>query len=241
MRVLAAAGADPKAVMPDGTTALMLAAGNGESRARDERRNETRRQICVCDWGVMEDERVVLEAVTVALSLGSDVDTVNKAGETALHSAASMRYDTVVQLLAGKGADPNVRNKRGQTPLAAVTGSGGSRAAADGDPYGEQVAKYGGAAAQIGRGRVTNLSNPFCGLKGADEHGEKTGRVGERARCACGGVCPASCAGPKRNRRDPCGTRAVRYYRASRSRPPVRSSSKKYGQPSPRVTGLTPF
>ena len=78
MRALAAAGADPKAVMPDGTTALMLAAGNGESRARDERRNETRRQICVCDWGVMEDESVVLDAVTVAVNLGSDVNAVEQ-------------------------------------------------------------------------------------------------------------------------------------------------------------------
>ena len=94
MRALAAGGADPQAVMPDGTTALMLAAGNGEARARDARRDETRRQICVCDWGVMEDESVVLEAVTVALSLGSDVNAVNKAGDTALHSAASMRYDS---------------------------------------------------------------------------------------------------------------------------------------------------
>jgi uncharacterized protein len=150
MRLLAAAGADPKAVMPDGTTALMLAAGNGESRARDERRNETRRQVCVCDWGVMEDERVVLEAVTVALSLGGDVNAANKAGETALHSAASMRYDTVVQLLAGKGADLNVKNKRGQTPLASVTGGGGSRAAADGDPYGQQVASTAALLRKLG-------------------------------------------------------------------------------------------
>ena len=140
MRVLAAGGADPKAVMPDGTTALMLAAGNGESRARDERRNETRRQVCVCDWGVMEDESVVLEAVTLALSLGSDVNSSNKAGDTALHSAAAMRYDTVIQLLAAKGADLSARNKRGQTALAAVTGGGGVRAVTERDAYGNQAA-----------------------------------------------------------------------------------------------------
>ena len=121
MRALAAGGADPQAVMPDGTTALMLAAGNGEARARDARRNETRRQICVCDWGVMEDERVVLEAVTIALSMGNDVNAVNKAGETALHGAASMRYDTVVEWLAKQGADLNVKNKRGLTPLGAIS------------------------------------------------------------------------------------------------------------------------
>jgi len=146
MRVLAAGGADPQSVMPDGTTALMLAAGNGEARARDERRNETRRQICVCDWGVMEDESVVLEAATVALSLGSDVNAINKAGDTALHSAASMRYDAVVQLLAQKGADLSVKNKRGQTPLAAITGGGGGRAAADGDAYGTQISSQSTAA-----------------------------------------------------------------------------------------------
>jgi ankyrin repeat protein len=150
MRVLAAGGADTKAVMPDGTTALMLAAGHGESRARDERRNETRRQICVCDWGVMEDESAVLEAVTVALSLGSDVNTANRAGETALHNAAAMRYDTVVQFLAGKGADLNVKNKRGQTPLGAITGGAGGRAIADGDPYWNQVASTAALLRKLG-------------------------------------------------------------------------------------------
>jgi ankyrin repeat protein len=133
MRALADGGADPQAVMPDGTTALMLAAGNGESRARDARRDETRRQICVCDWGVMEDERVVLDASTLALSLGGDVNAANDAGNTALHSAAAMRYDTVVRWLAQRGADLNVKNKRGQTPLAAIAGGGRSRASTD-DP-----------------------------------------------------------------------------------------------------------
>jgi uncharacterized protein len=140
MRVLAAAGADSQAVMPDGTTALMLAAGNGEARARDARRDETRRQICVCDWGVMEDESQVLDAVKVALGLGGDVNAVNKAGDTALYGAAGMRYDRVVQFLAENGADVNVKNKRGLTPLAAITGGGRSRASADSDAYGVQSA-----------------------------------------------------------------------------------------------------
>ena len=132
MRALAAGGADPHAVMPDGTTALMLAAGNGESRARDERRHENRRQICVCDWGVLESDAQVLDAVTVALSYGSDVNALNNAGDTALHSAASMGYNSVVQALAEKGADLNVKNKRGQTPLGALTRGRGAAAGADG-------------------------------------------------------------------------------------------------------------
>ena len=74
----------------------------------------------------------------------------NKAGETALHSAASMRYDTVVQLLARNGADLNVKNKRGQTPLAAITGSGGGRAVPEGDPYGQQVASTAALLRKLG-------------------------------------------------------------------------------------------
>src|SRR4029453_15774526 len=139
MRALAAGGADPRLVMPDGTTALMPAAGHGESRARDERRNETRRQICVCDWGVIEPDSQVLDAVKIALDGGSDVNAVNKAGDTALHSAASMGYDSVVELLADRGANLSVKNKRGQTPLGALTRGKGNQPAAD--DYGFLTAK----------------------------------------------------------------------------------------------------
>jgi uncharacterized protein len=141
MRALAAGGADPKLVMPDGTTALMLAAGNGEARARTDfiRRNETRRQICVCDGGIVEDESRVLAAVTVALAVDADVNVANKAGDTALHNAAFHGFNSIVQLLADKGADVNAKNKRGQTPLAALTAPRG-RGAVDpdgaGDAYG---------------------------------------------------------------------------------------------------------
>jgi ankyrin repeat protein len=135
MRALAAAGADQQLTMPDGTTALMLASGNGEARARDERRNETRRQICVCDWGVIESDSQVLDAVNVVLASGPDVNAINKAGDTALHSAAAMGYDSVIQLLAEKNANLNVKNKRGQTPLGLLTRAKAGGGAGD-DAYG---------------------------------------------------------------------------------------------------------
>ena len=129
MRALSAGGADVQLAMPDGTTALMLAAGHGESRARTDfvRRNETRRQICVCDGGVVESESQVLSAMTAALAAGADVNAVNRTGDTAMHFAAAMGFDTVVQLLADKSADVNVKNKRGLTPLALARGGGGRR------------------------------------------------------------------------------------------------------------------
>lgn len=129
MRALAAAGVDPRLTMPNGTTALMMAAGTFEARARDERRNLNRRGICVCDGGVLEDASRVKEAVRASLDLGIDVNAINAAGDTALHAAASMGYESVVQLLASVGASLNVKNKRGQTPLATL--SKGRRPAGD--------------------------------------------------------------------------------------------------------------
>jgi uncharacterized protein len=129
MRALAAGGADVQLAMPDGTTALMLVAGQGETRARTDfvRRNETRRQICVCDGGVVEGESQVHSAMMVALAAGADVNAVNRTGDAAIHFAVTMGFDSVVQLLADKGADVNVKNKRGLTPLALARGGGGRR------------------------------------------------------------------------------------------------------------------
>jgi ankyrin len=132
MHELAAAGVDSRATMPNGTTALMMAAGTFEARAPDERKNLTRRGISVYDGGELEEASRVKEAVKAALALGIDVNAVNKAGDTALHAAASMGYEPVVQLLADHGADLNVKNKRGQTPLATL--SKGRRLADDDTP-----------------------------------------------------------------------------------------------------------
>ena len=146
MQALASAGVDPQITMPNGTTALMMAAGTFEARARDERRNLTRRGICVCDGGELEDAHRVAEAVKAALAQGIDVNAINKAGDTALHAATAMGYQPVVQLLAASGANLNVKNKRGQTPLATL--SKGRRPADDDEPdaTGAAVAAAGSVA-----------------------------------------------------------------------------------------------
>ena len=114
MKALVAGGADVTLTMKDGTTALMLATGTGSGN------NATRRGIAVIDGGVVEPETAVLEAVAAALDLGADVNAANQAGDTALHAAATKGLNTVVQLLADKGAQLNAKNKRGLTPLAAL-------------------------------------------------------------------------------------------------------------------------
>jgi len=68
----------------------------------------------------VEPESAVLKTVAAALDLGADVNASNQAGDTALHTAATRGLNTVVQLLADKGAQLNAKNKRGLTPLAAL-------------------------------------------------------------------------------------------------------------------------
>lgn len=106
MKFLVAAGADPAIADSDGTTPLMMAAG----RARVD--NETR-----------VPESAALEATRLALDLKMDVNAVNKAGETALHSAALAGLDTVVKLLVERGATVNAKTKAGKTPLATAEGT----------------------------------------------------------------------------------------------------------------------
>lgn len=115
MKALLANGADPKATMPNGATALMLAAG------MDTPANEDRRGINVIDFGKPEPESKVLPAVEAALIAAGDVNSTNKRGDTALHAAVTHRYETVIQFLTGHGANVNAKNNNGQTPLALVT------------------------------------------------------------------------------------------------------------------------
>lgn len=126
MRVMAEHGADPFFVhylkwwrgggagntaverVEGSTTALMAAAGMGDRLVGGER-NET----------------LTLEAVKVAAELGIDVNAANADGDTALHMVSVRAYDSVVKFLVDHGARLDVKNKKGQTPLAAAIARAG--------------------------------------------------------------------------------------------------------------------
>lgn len=113
MRALLEAGADPLATLPDGTTSLMIAAGLGYGGLRGE-------GIRI----VIPTEAGAVEAVTLLLDRGVDIEAMNAAGNTALHGAVS-RGDAVVKLLAARGATLDARNVAGFTPLDLANGLGG--------------------------------------------------------------------------------------------------------------------
>lgn len=135
MEALAAAGADPFFVKtstvpwivqpsevngrpvpePGGMTALMAALSVENIRRR------------LLTPAANAEEPVVLEAVKIAIGLGVNVNAVDDDGESALHRAVRLRFNSVIQLLAEKGARLDTKNKMGVTPLmiASAAASGG--------------------------------------------------------------------------------------------------------------------
>ena len=109
MRLLAASGADPLRTTNDGTTALMLAAGLGKRASTD---------ITYYDW----TEEKAIEALTVGLELGIDINATNKHGETALHAAAYHNANRVIEFLVEAGASIDATNAAGQTALRVAEG-----------------------------------------------------------------------------------------------------------------------
>ena len=141
MRALAVGGADTRLPMKDGATPLMAASGMGITPpAQDEKRGTDRRGLAILDGGKVEPDTQVLDAVSAALTLGSDINAVNPAGETAVHIAAAQGYDEVVKVLASRGADINARNARGMTPLGALLARTNARNAAATGPTSHRMA-----------------------------------------------------------------------------------------------------
>ena len=115
MRVLIGGDADPSFVMKNGTTPVMAAV---QARRRAE-------PGFTAD--PIRDEQLMVEAVTLAIEQGVDVDAANGEGNTAMHTAASRGLNRVIERLAERGASVDAKNKKGQTPLALAATGPGSR------------------------------------------------------------------------------------------------------------------
>lgn len=92
---LLAAGADPNAPGPDGTTAVM--------------------------WAAAHDD---VELVRALIGAGAEITRQNQFGTSALIEAAIIGSAPVIDALLDAGADPDGRNPEGETPLMAAARSG---------------------------------------------------------------------------------------------------------------------
>ncbi len=100
VKALLEAGADPLIPTVENVTALMMSAGGGTGLNSSDA--ETAEEIATFE---------------LLLSLGADVNTVGHFGWTSLHLAAYHGRNTVIDLLIKNGANPNVMDGFGQTPL----------------------------------------------------------------------------------------------------------------------------
>ena len=110
MRLLIQLGADPKLSNKDSSTPLLAACGVGVLGNGD-------------DSAGTEEESI--QAVSLLLEQGADINAVDDNGNSAMHGAAYSSWTKLVQYLADHGADVNAwnqKNKRGWTPLLIAEG-----------------------------------------------------------------------------------------------------------------------
>ena len=127
MQILLAAGADPTLKQPRGTTALMMASGLGRGLG-----------VFAKDYGTEADLR---QAVELLVERNVDVNASTDDGITAIHLAAQGGLDSIVRVLAKAGAQLDVKDKRGRTPVDMAMGVGGRGRAGGPPPVYERTAK----------------------------------------------------------------------------------------------------
>jgi ankyrin repeat protein len=112
MKLLLEHGADPTlAPTRSGISPLMAAAGLGTAEQDTTGRAKTEAQA--------------IEAIELLLDRGIDVNARTPDGRTALHGAALQGYDEVIEYLVSKGANLDLADEDGFTPLDVALGKAG--------------------------------------------------------------------------------------------------------------------
>ncbi|MGE0594419.1 MAG: ankyrin repeat domain-containing protein [Vicinamibacterales bacterium] len=111
-RLLVARGADVTRAQPDGTNALMIAAGVKYAITQEG------------DPDNMGSPQDTFEIVKLLVEQGADVNAANARGETALYGAAFLGNELAIRHLVEKGARLDARTRTGRTILDGVLNTG---------------------------------------------------------------------------------------------------------------------
>jgi ankyrin repeat protein len=146
MHLLLAHGANPNLPTATGITPLMAATGNGSTTLDTRGRYKTQAQA--------------IDAVTVLLAAGVDVNQRDAGGQTALYGAALWGWNDLVKALASRNADVSVKDARGRTAADIALGnSAGASGRSNVEPHPETAALLRQLMADQSRPTASNTSH----------------------------------------------------------------------------------
>ena len=99
MRELLDAGADPELRQAWGVTPTMVAAGVTQTDSR-----------------IANEEKLIQALELLVLEIKTDIHSVDRSGQTAVHGAANVSGNEIIKFLVAEGADPEAVDSRGRTP-----------------------------------------------------------------------------------------------------------------------------
>ena len=99
MRELLDAGADPELRQAWGVTPTMVAAGVTQTDSR-----------------IANEEKLIQALELLVLEIKTDIHSVDRSGQTAVHGAANVSGNEIIKYLVAEGADPEAVDSRGRTP-----------------------------------------------------------------------------------------------------------------------------
>ena len=99
MRELLSAGANPELPQAWGVTPTMVASGVTQTDSR-----------------IVSEDKLIKALELLVLEIGTDIHSVDRSGQTAVHGAANVSGNEIIKFLVAQGADPEAVDNRGRTP-----------------------------------------------------------------------------------------------------------------------------